>query len=287
MAADTVTSFDLPAGSCDCQAHVFGPVELYPPIEKRSYDPPARNISDLKAMHGQVGIEHGVIAQATIYGTDHSALLHALAHAPQYRGVAVINDQVSDADLETLHRAGIRAARFGLGRSIQAALTREEFQRSIARIAALGWHIRIAASSDDLLAHADWLRDLDVTAILDHCAGIDPARGLDHPTCRHILELLGRPNWWIMISNADRRSKVGPIWDDMLPYATAFHAAAPDRTIWGTDWPHVLYAKPETPAPSQLLEFLHRAIPDTAGIARVLCENPERLYGFRTSEHER
>lgn len=280
MADDTMAPIDLPAGSCDCQAHVFGASDRYPPIAKRAYDPPAAPFAELRAMHSSLGIERGVIVQATIYGTDHRLLLDTLKGRSNYRGVAVINDSVADDDLAALHRAGVRAARFGLGGSIVSSLTREEFERSIARIGALGWHAKIAASQDDLLKHESWIRDIRIPAVLDHFAGTDPSRNLDHPSCRLVLDLLAKPNWWIMLPNADRRSKQDTDWDDMVPFAQAFIAAAPGRTLWGTDWPHVLYAKPTVPPDRQLLAFLRRLAPDETTLRNILVDNPARLYGF-------
>jgi predicted TIM-barrel fold metal-dependent hydrolase len=270
----------LPPGSCDCQVHVFAGMDRYPPLERRNYDPPAVTAEDFARIRVAAGIERAVIAQATIYGTDHRLLLDTLKGNPQYRGVAVVNDGVSQDDLMVMHRAGIRAARFGLGSSIQVSLSREEFHRSVARIQDLGWHLRIAASGDDLARHESWLRDLTLPAVLDHLAGADPRRGLDQPGCELALDLLRKPHWWILLSNGDRRSVCGYPWDDMLPFARAFHAAAPDRTLWASDWPHVLYANPKVPSLADLLGFLWRAVPDEAAFKGVLAGNPARLYGF-------
>jgi predicted TIM-barrel fold metal-dependent hydrolase len=279
----TDVTVDMPApppGSCDCQVHVFAGADRYPPLPQRSYDPPAVTAEDFARIRAAAGIERAVIAQATIYGTDHRLLLDTLKAKPQYRGVAVVNDRVSEDDLMALHRAGIRAARFGLGSSIQSSLSSDEFRRSVARIQKLGWHVRIAASGDDLAWHESWLRNLTLPAVLDHFAGADPGRGLDQPGCELALELLRKPNWWIMLSNGDRRSAGGYPWDDMLPFARAFHAAAPDRTLWASDWPHVLYKKPKVPSLIDLLGLLWRAVPDVAAFKGILVENPAHLYGF-------
>jgi len=271
----------LPRGSCDCQVHVFGPMDRYPPVPTRSYDPPQAGPAELARMHGALGITRAVIVQPTIYGTDHRLLIDTLQGRPNYRGVAVVNDRVSEAELASLHEAGVRAARFGLGGSIQAALTREEFMRSVGRVKALGWHVKIAASGDDLAKYEAWLRDLTLPVVIDHFAGTDPRRGLDQPGCRLVLDLLRDANWWIMLSNGDRRSaEPGAPWDDMRPFGEAYFAAAPERTIWGTDWPHVLYQKPAVPDDRDLLAFLRRIVPGEADLARVLVDNPARLYGF-------
>ena len=210
-----------------------------------------------------------ILVQPTIYGTDHRLLLDSLRGNENNRGVAVINDGVSDQEILDLHNAGIRGARFGLGNFIQTAPSRAAFEHAIDRIQALGWHAKIAAGWDDLLERESWLRSLDLPVVLDHFAGTDPVRGMDHAGFRLVLELLRGDNWWIMLSNGDRRSAGGPPWDDMIPFARAYVEAAPNRTIWASDWPHLRYAKPALPDDADLLRFLYRAVPDEDLVERA------------------
>jgi 2-pyrone-4,6-dicarboxylate lactonase len=268
-----------PARSCDSQIHVFGDPAKYPAAASRTYDPPEGSFEDARAMHRALGIERVVVVQATIYGTDNSLLADCIRGQKNYRGVAIIDDSVSDKELLRLHEAGVRGARFNFANFLGLAPSQEVFERSIARIQELGWHARIHGSGEELLEREQWLRKLTLPAVIDHLAGIDVSRGLDQPACKLALDLLRGHNWWIMISNADRKSARSQPWEDVVPYAQAFAAAAPDRTIWGTDWPHVRYKK-KMPNDADLLEFLYRCIPNIAWRNNILVDNPARLMGF-------
>ena len=269
-----------PPKSCDCHVHIFGDPARYPTVQSRTYDPPPATVEDVGEMHRALGIERGVIVQATVYGTDHRLLLDGLNGRENFRGVAIVDDSVSDKELNRLHEAGVRGARFNLAGFLGIAPTRAVFERSIARIEELGWHAKIHGSGDELVDRADWLRALRLPAVIDHLAGPDLRRGLDQPGCRLALDLLKQDNWWIMLSNGDRRSAGGHPWDDVIAFAQAYVAAAPDRTLWATDWPHVHYAKKSVPNDAELLELLYRYVPDPASRYKVLVDNPARLYGF-------
>ncbi len=273
---------DLPFHACDSHVHVFGDPVAFPAMPGAAYAPPPRTLADLRALHRAHGISRAVLVQPMIYGADHRVLIDALNGRPEYRGVAIINDNVSDDELARLHAAGVRGARFGLGSNRQGPFDRAAFERALERIQKLGWHIKLGVFNDDLTTHAPWLRKLTLPIVLDHLAGMDPTTtSVNDPRAKLVVELLEQPNWWIMLSNADRRSPGDAPWNDMLPFAQAFARAAPERTIWSSDWPHVLYQKPQTPAFSDLIGFLHRAVEDSA-IEAALVHNPARLYGFRT-----
>jgi 2-pyrone-4,6-dicarboxylate lactonase len=160
------------------------------------------------------------------------------------------------------------------------APSRSAFERAIARISELGWFAKVHGSGDELAALGAWLRPLKLPAVIDHMGGPDWRRGLDSPGYRLIFDLLRNGNWWIQISNGDRRSAGEHPWEDMVPIARALVDAAPDRAIWATDWPHVTYQKKTVPNDAELLELFYRCVPDEAARQRVLVANPERLLGF-------
>jgi predicted TIM-barrel fold metal-dependent hydrolase len=269
----------LPRGSCDCHLHVFGDPDRYPPIANSAYPPPPATPDRLERLHSGLGIERAVLVQPMIYGVDHRMLLDALRGRPQYRGVAVVNDRVSDRELRVLHEAGIRAARFNLGGAF-GAMSRDELERSTSRVRELGWHAKFGGMAKDFIANRDWLGRYDGVAVLDHLAGLTPADGVDGELMGLIRELLRNDNWWILLANADRRSQAGPGWDDMLATVQALVAAAPGRALWATDWPHVLYGQRVLPDDAMLVAFLRRAVPDPATLEDILVHNPARLYGF-------
>ena len=211
----------LPRGSCDCHVHVFGDAKLFPPTANAAYPPPPASRAQLEQIHATLGIARAVLVQPTIYGTDHRALLDALRDRLQYRGVAIVNDQVTDEELMTLHRAGIRAARFSLGGPL-GGMSLPELDRSIGRIRELGWHAKLGGTARDFIANALWLRGLNCTAVLDHLAGTTPTDGLAAQMVDLSKDLLQTGNWWVLLANADRRSQTTDNWDDMVSLCAGF-----------------------------------------------------------------
>ena len=260
---------------------MFGDVETYPLRKENVYPPPAEaTIIEARRMHAALGIDRGVIVQATAHGTDHKILLDALATAgPNYRGVAIIDDSVSDAELLRLHEAGVRAARFNFWKQLNIVPTPDGFLRTIDRVKAYGWHAKVHSAADEWLELADLLVQVEIPIVIDHMGHPDLGLGLDQPSIKMLFELLRKENWWVMVSNADRVSAEDNTWSDALPLAQKLIEAAPDRSIWCTDWPHVQYHKP-MPNDAELLEFLYRAAPNLAQRRKLLVDNPARLFGF-------
>ncbi len=280
----------LPPGSCDTMFHIFDDPMKYPVhVKKGHHEPIIATLEAARRMHDSVGITRGVIVQASCYRTDHSLLLDALSADTQnrYRGMALIDDTLSARELQRLHDAGVRGARFNFGKTIGLWPSQDEFRRSIARIAELGWYAKVFVWYGELLDLADELKMLRLPVILDHFGGLAFSKGVDQPAFKFALELLRRDNWWMMLSNADRWSASGPPWSDAIPFAQAFYAAAPSRCLWGTDWPHAGYTMwpqpdPErvVPAAADLVELLARFLPDERALHQVLVDNPSRIFSF-------
>jgi 2-pyrone-4,6-dicarboxylate lactonase len=282
----------LPAKSCDAHLHVFGDVQHYPVKNPNAlYQPPQDcDFKAMVALHDATGIDHAVFVQPTIYGTDHSLLHDTLKAAPKgkYRGVAIVDDSVSDAELARLHSVGVRGARFNFGGNFKLAPSTASMRRSIERVKELGWFVKVFGFGDDFLAVQDELKRIEMPAIIDHLGGPDVAKGVSAPVIRMLLDLLKRENWWVLLSNGDLRSKHGAPWDDVVPFGKAFHEAAPDRCMWGTDWPHVhRFIRPHEaehdygPAyEMKRVMLLERYVPDRAARDRALAGNPARFFGF-------
>ncbi len=274
----------VPAHSCDAQVHVFAQDTVrYPPAGKRVYDPPLGSMGDAMRMHAALGCTRGVVVQATIYGTDNRLMADSIAGRANYRGIAIIDDSVDDAELARLDAAGVRGARFNFASFLGLVPTAAEFRRSIARITELGWHARVHTSGDEILEVADLLREATCPVVLDHMAHLDFALGLDQPAFLLALELLRDEKFWVMLSSGDRGSVQEREWTDAVPFGQRFYAAAPDRSIWCTDWPHVRYRKPMV-NDGDLIELLYRFLPDDAAHTRVLVTNPARLMGFQDAD---
>lgn len=257
----------MPEGTtfCDCHVHLDADSTL----------------GALRTMHARIGIARSVVVQRFTAGTDTRLLEAALAEDPAViRGVTVVDDGVTDADLARLHAAGVRGVRVNLGQShLPLRIGPAEFERVCARIAPLGWHVKVLLEGAQLLEWAPVLRNVRVPAVIDHLGLLDPAGGLDQPAMHVLRELLARANWWVLIAAADRASHLGVPWDDMMPIIALLADCAPSRIIWGTDWPHSHHTEP-LPEPEQLMALLIDAVPDPAARRRILVDNPARLYGF-------
>jgi len=283
----------LPRNSCDTHLHVFGDAKAYPVGNPHAlYGPPQDcNFAAVKALHDAMGIERAVLVQPTIYGTDHSLLHDVLKAAPRqnYRGVAIVDDSIGDAELARLDSVGVRGARFNFGGNFKLAPSLASFRRSLMRIRELGWFAKIFGFGDDFLVVEAELRKIDFPAIIDHMGGPDYGRGTAQPAVCLILDLLKNDNWWIGLSNGDLRSQAGYPWDDAVAFGRLFHAAAPQRCLWGTDWPHVhRFIRPDKDGQSDYgvdhefkrVALLERYVPDRRARDCVLVDNPARFFGF-------
>jgi 2-pyrone-4,6-dicarboxylate lactonase len=272
----------LPAGSTDCQIHIFGDPQRYPVRHPNPlYPTPSETIVEAQALHASLGFDRCVIVGATIYATDNSLLRDVLETLPKdrYRGVAVIDNSVTDAELDRLDAAGVCAARFNFAKRLGLVPSLAEFRRSVARIAELGWFAKVFTVEDQLIDLATEFDALKIPLVLDHMGRLDFARGINQPACRLIADRLKHGNWWIMLSNGDRSSGTDAPWDNAPQFGRLFYDAAPDRCIWGSDWPHVHYPR-AIPPDAELVGLLRRYVPDEAAFKRVLVDNPARLFGF-------
>ena len=274
-----------PAGSCDCQFHIYGDPAQFPPRANAPYPPiESAKFNEAQRMHKAIGFSRGVIVHSAIYGSDHRLLLHALEglnDRDRYRGIGIVDDGVSDKDLERLHAAGVRGARFNFVRFFAMEQREAEVRRSMARLKELGWHARLHVNGEDLLENSALLRSLkDIPMVIDHFGHVGFDGGLDRPVIRWVLDSLKLDNWWVMVSNGNRDSKFDVGWDDALPYGKAFIEAAPDRIVWGTDWPHPQWKK-RMMNDAEEVELLYRYVDgDAALLQKILVDNPARLHGF-------
>ncbi len=275
-----------PPRSCDCQFHIYASPQNFPPRPNPPYPPiESATFTEAQRMHRAIGFERGVIVHSAIYGSDHRLLLHALESLDDqdhYRGIGIVDDGVSDQELERLHAAGVRGARFNFVRFLTLDQREAEVRRSMARLSELGWHARLHVNGDDLLNNSDLLRSLkDVPMVIDHFGHVGFEGGMDRPVIRWVLDTLKHDNWWIMISNGNRDSQMEAGWDDAIPYGRAFIEAAPDRIIWGSDWPHPQWTK-RMMNDAEEVELLYRYVDgDTELLRKILVDNPARLHGFK------
>lgn len=267
-----------PKLSADCHFHIFGPFDQFPLDPGRRYEPPLALVEDYLAMASVVGLERMVIVTPSPYGTDNRVTLDAIERFGRHRavGVAVIDDSFDDAALKRLADAGIRGLRFNL---VSGNGTPVEQLRALARrIAPLGWHIQVYADGATLAGIAPTLAELPVDVVVDHIGGVKADLGTTHPQFQALLRLLDSGRAWVKTCSYRASSKGHP-WDDVAPNVRALVAAAPERCVWGTDWPHSSM-QPPLPEASTLLDQFFEWVPDAATRQRILVDNPAKLYGF-------
>ncbi|MDW8314370.1 MAG: amidohydrolase family protein [Rhodovarius sp.] len=271
-------SWKAPPLSCDCHFHIFGPYARFPLDPGRHYDPPEAPIPAYLRVAEALGIERMVVVQPSVYGTDNACSLDAAARfgLDRARVVAVIDETADAAALRALHEGGVRGVRFNAVSGNGTPL--EQLELLARRIAPFGWHIQLYAEGRQLPELAPRLLALPVEVVIDHMGGVRTADGLDAPGFCALLRLLESGRAWVKLCGY-RISSLGPPFADVAPFARALLAAAPERCVWGTDWPHPSLSE-WMPEDGQLFDLLGQWAPSEAERRRVLVENPARLYGF-------
>jgi len=269
----------LPAGACDAHCHVFGPAKKFPYAADRSYTPPDAPVEHLRKLHAHLGISRAVIVHASCHGSEMDVTLDAIASSNDtYRGVAVVEDSVTDTELERLHAGGIRGIRFNFVKHLGGVPDLAVFYRLLARIKPLGWHIVLHFDAGDLIEQKALLKRIDVPFIIDHMGRVKAVDGLQQKPFQELLALFrSNPLAWIKICGAERVSVGKRPFRDAVPFAQALIAIDPGRLLWGTDWPHPNISK-DMPNDGELVDLLGEMCPDVAMRHRILVDNPTRMY---------
>jgi len=280
--------FTPPANSCDTHFHVFGPPEQFPFVSTHEYTPPAAPLEHYLKMIAVIGIERAVVVQPSVHGLDNSATLAAIAHAPKnFRGVGRIDDKTPRDEIKRSHEGGIRGVRFNLLDRPRGNVKLDVFDRCIENIAELGWSVDLHIDTTNLLAQEKRIRALPIPVVIDHIARVKPDKGLGQPGFQLLLDLLKGKHVWVKVSGADKicntsiHSYFGLPFIEVIPFARAVIEAAPDRVIWGTDWPHSNnFAPGHTPNDGDLVDLLAAFAPDETTRKKILVDNPAALYDF-------
>ena len=230
-------------------------------------------------MHRVLGIDRAVIVQPSFYGTDNSITLQAIGDYGRdvCRGIAVVEDAISDAQLAALHDGGIRGVRYNL--VFAGGVGLDSIETMAARIAALGWHVQLLVNGDTLAEIENVLSALPVPAVIDHMGHVNAELGIGQPGFRALLRLVGAGKAWVKLSGNYRISAQPAPYADAVPFAKALIAAGPNHMVWGTDWPHPALFD-TMPDDGPLLDALYSYSDDAKIIHDVLVGNPARLYGF-------
>jgi predicted TIM-barrel fold metal-dependent hydrolase len=281
---------DMPAGAIDCHNHIVGPIGKYPMAATRTYTPPEASVAQLRALRATMGVPRNVIVQPSFYGFDNSCLVDALtALGTSARGIAVVPQNVSDAELQRLASKGVTGVRLNLA----TAGIRDPTAATIAisgfapRFVPLGWHIQINTEPSVIAAIAPTVAKLQVPVVFDHMGNLEAEKGVNQPGFGALVELVKGRNIYVKLSAPYNLSKRAD-WADVTPFAKALIAAGPDRMLWGTNWPHpgggrgdiaqiTPYQVVDNPA---LLRAFAEWCPDAAMRKMILVDTPQRLYRF-------
>ena len=273
----------LPPGSIDTHVHVFEPG--YPLSPARGYTPPDSTLADLRHLHATLGIERVVFTQPSVYGIDNSAILNGMAalnrETPnRARCVVALDMSFTDKDLDRMDAAGVRGVRLNTDNKGGMPVTLDDIPELAARIRPFGWHLEFLFPGREILELMPLFRALEVPMSIAHFAYQPATAGVKAPGFQALLDLARRGNTWIKISGANRVSATDlPPYDDVKPMAEALIAAAPERILWGTDWPHPnKYVV--NPNDGDLVDAFGDWVSDDAMRRRIMVENPAAFYRF-------
>jgi predicted TIM-barrel fold metal-dependent hydrolase len=275
----TVPRWKPPPGACDAHCHVFGPAARFPYAVERSYTPPDAPVESLRRLHATLGMARAVIVHASCHGTDMDVTLDAIAGSNgAYRGVACVDDAVTERRLEQLHAAGIRGIRFNFVKHLGGVPDLGVFKRLLARIKPLGWHVVLHFDADDIVTQRDLLGRIDIPFIIDHMGRVKAADGLQQRAFQQLLHLFAKnPLAWVKVCGAERVSAGKRPFLDAVPFARALIEVDSTRILWGTDWPHPNIAK-DMPNDGELVDLFAEICPDEGLRQRILVDNPTRMY---------
>jgi predicted TIM-barrel fold metal-dependent hydrolase len=277
-AGDQPPRLAAPANACDCHMHVYDAAR-FRPLRPAARMQAQASVAEYRLLQRRLGTNRTVIVTPAVYETDNRVTLDAIAQLGDARGVAVVRPGVADAELEALADGGVRGIRFTQFDPATAVTTLDMIEPLAKRVADLGWHVQIHMRADQIVAaQALWER-LPATMVFDHMGRLPHPAGVEHPAFAIIRRLIDRGRTWVKLSGAYLDTAAGPpAYADATAVARAYVAAAPERMVWGSDWPHP--TERDKPDDAVLFDLLAEWAPDEATRRRVLVANPEELYGF-------
>jgi len=276
-ANDTPPRLKAPPGTTDTHMHIYD--SRYPTAGTAAFTPPDALVADYLKVRARLGIERTVVVQPSTYGTDNRCTLDAIAAlGPSTRGVVVVDQSVSDAELDWMTKIGVRGIRFHMMEG--GALPWDILETMAARVGQFGWHVQLQLDGRTLPEREALLKRLPGTLVIDHVGKFMEPVPADHPAFRVLLKLIENGRTYVKLSAPYNWSKSGPPnYSDVGRLATALAKAAPERMLWATNWPHPM---PNTPIPDDawVLDMMLRWIPDDAVRHKTFVDNPAQLYGF-------
>ena len=273
--------FKPPADACDAHCHVFGPAAKFPYAPDASYWPPDSPFEGLQALHKKLGLEKAVIVHASCHGADMRVTLDAIRRSGgKYRGTAIIDDTYGDEEFQRMQDGGIRAVRFNFVQHLGGRPDMAFFNRTVDRLKAMDWHLILHLDARDIVELKPLLEKLPVPYVIDHMGRVSAREGLEQVPFKTLVSLhKNDEKCWVKVCGSERVSSKGPPFTDAIPFARALIEAAPDRVLWGTDWPHPNVGK-HMPNDGDLVDLIPLMAPEADLQRKILVDNPARLYGF-------
>ena len=277
-----------PPGACDCHHHIYDPAR-FPPSRPSAQQVPNARVEDYRLLQRRLGLSRDIVVTPTPYPapvSDNQVTLDAMRQlGPNARGVVIVYPEITDAELKAYDAAGVRGVRYSLtsGRPGAASTASPaDIEAMSKRVNALGWHVQFNTTAEQIVAAEDLLKRLASPIVFDHMGHLPQPEGIGHPGFRIIRELIDKGRTWVKLSVTYDSSKDGPPgYADVNRVGQAYVRAAPERLVWGSNWPHP--SEPAKPDDAMLFDLLAQWAPDEATRNRILVQNPETLYGFAKS----
>lgn len=279
-----VPKLKAPPNACDCHMHIYDG-ERFPPARPGPQSRMQENaaVAQYRLLQQRIGTTRTVIVTPAAYVTDNRVTLDGIEQLGRAntRGVAVVHPTVTDADLKALAEGGIRGIRFTVFDPRSAAVSVDMIEPLGKRVAGLGWHIQIHMRADQIVENAALLEGLATPVVFDHLGRLPQPAPLEHAAFGVIRRMLDRGRTWVKLSGAYMDTNAAaPTYADKTAVAQAYIKAAPERVVWGSDWPHPTEKPEHKPDDAALFDLLAEWAPDEAQRRRILVTNPEALYGF-------
>lgn len=269
-------SFVMPSNACNAHLHIIDPAF---PNDGKAADQ-IGTVETYRALADQLQLPRAVFVQAKPFALDNACLLDAVAKfGPESaRGIAVVDNTVTDAELEQLHNGGVRGLRFSVWNPNNAVVSFDDCLPLSERVKHLDWNIQLHMSATQLVEWADIIRKLDCKVVIDHMGRMDPALGIKDPAYLFIQKMIDKGNTWVKLSGPYLNTKTDEPWEDATRTAVAIAEFAPERVVWGTDFPHV--TEKVKPDEKELTEMIPLWFPTEKARQLALADNPQELYGF-------
>jgi predicted TIM-barrel fold metal-dependent hydrolase len=298
--ARTAVNFELPPDACDCHVHIFDPAR-FPYIAKRVYTPPQASIEDLFDLQTALRMDRVVIVQPSVYGSDNSCTLNAIRTlGARARGVAVVDKDTSQTEIDEMAAVGVRGIRLNLNTTPSGEIDADGSKRTLDiaadKIHGRGWHIQFYTRPRVIAALKGHIEQLPFPVVFDHFGGAKAADGPSQQGFAELLDLVKSGRAYVKISGAYRASAKAPDFADALPLAQTLVAANPDRILWGSDWPHPNSASVQGRSLSEiappfpiddglLLNQVSKWVADSSIRQKLLVDNAARLYAFEDNDN--